>query len=377
MIESYLWRNDEPHEPRNRLFKCVVDPARVMRCLDPHSFAFTEGSLVDERKQPVEGQFTERPLYSKLRINHYYTRSEEEAARKYAKGRGSDAVKMRGGDAPLEHLHERLNQKRDDTILGYAPALRKALAEVNERAPFDPPRPAPAGNGSARFFERGQSALGCIEAAIEAADRLLPQEVSRSIDRILDMPCGRGRVMRVVSDAFPDAELTACDIDRDAVDFCAEAYGAVPLYSNEDPARIETGAVFDLIWCGSLFSHLDADRWPGFLRFFETHLRPWGLLLFTTSGRFHAQNVVPRDREPDLAEAMRAGYAQTGFAYEDEALAWGGEPRSPHPPGSAGSSRTALGSGCSAMPSAAGSGVRTSLPARASALGPRCGTSSQ
>ncbi len=318
VIESYLWRNDEVDEPRNRLFKCIVDPARVTRCLDPHSFAFTEGSLVDERKQPVEGQFTERPFYSKLRINHYYTRSEEEAARKYAKGRGSDAVKMRGGDAPLEHLHERLNQKRDDAILGYVPAVRQALAEVNERAPFDPPRAAPTADGAVQFFERGRSALDCIEAAIEAADRLLPREASRSIDRILDLPCGRGRVMRVLSTAFPDAELTAGDIDKDAVDFCAEAYGAVPLYSDEDPARIETDAVFDLIWCGSLFSHLDADRWPGFLKFFETRLRPWGLLVFTTSGRFHAQNIVTRNREPDLAEAMRTAYTESGFAYQDD-----------------------------------------------------------
>ena len=57
VIDSYRWRNDDPEEPRNRIFKCIVDPARVVRCLDPHSFEFTEGGFVDERKQPVEGQF--------------------------------------------------------------------------------------------------------------------------------------------------------------------------------------------------------------------------------------------------------------------------------------------------------------------------------
>jgi SAM-dependent methyltransferase len=323
VIESYRWRNDEPDEPRNKIFKCIVDPARVTRCLDPHSFEFTDGGFVDERKRPVEGQFTERPLYSRIRINHYYTRSEEECAHKYARGRGSDAVRMRGGEAPLEHLHDKLHDKRDEAILGYVPALRNVLAEVNERAPFDPDvfatQSAPAADGRVRYFERGQGALRSIEAAIESADRLLPRAAARSFDRILDFACGRGRVLRVLKAAFPDSELTACDIDTDAVDFCADVFGAVPLYSHEDPSRIETDATFDLIWCGSLFSHLAADRWPGFLEFFEHRLRPWGLLVFSASGRYH------------VTEETAADFARGGYVFQDHGAGsgWGTAVASP------------------------------------------------
>jgi SAM-dependent methyltransferase len=323
VIESYRWRNDDAEEPRNRIFKCIVDPARVTRCLDPHSFQFTEGGFVDERKQPVEGQFTERPLYSRIRINHYYTRSEEECAHKYARGRGSDAVRMRGGEAPLEHLHEKLHDKRDEAILGYVPPLRKALAEMNERAPFEPTelatRTPPQEDGRVRYFEWGEGALRAIEAAIDSARLLLPRGASRSFDRMLDFDCGRGRVLRVLKAAFPDAELTACDIDRDAVDFCTEVFGTTPLYFHDDPARIETDATFDLIWCGSLFLHLAADRWTGFLEFFERRLRPWGLLVFSTSGRYQ------------VTDETAADFRRTGFVFQDHeaGAGWGTAVASP------------------------------------------------
>ena len=61
-----------------------------------------------------------------------------------------------------------------------------------------------------------------------------------------------------------------------------------------------------MIWCSSLFSHLPADRWPAFLEFFETCLRPWGLLVFATSGR----NQVTAE----TADDFRRG----GFVYRDD-----------------------------------------------------------
>ena len=258
LIESYLWRNDDPEQPRNRLYKCIVDPRRVSRCLDPHSFAFTDGTMVDERKRPITGQFTDRPLWSRLRINHYMTRSEEEAIFKYARGRGSDAVKMRGGIAPLEELHDRLHDTRDDALTRYVPAVSEALKEMAARAPFDPePPPLPPPDEKALYAERGQAALRAIEAAIQSAELLLPPAAERSLDRILVFPSGRGHALRALTTAFPDADFTAGDLDREAVDFCVEAFGAAPLYSHEDPDQIETDATFGLIWCDSLFTHLD------------------------------------------------------------------------------------------------------------------------
>jgi SAM-dependent methyltransferase len=164
------------------------------------------------------------------------------------------------------------------------------------------------------YFEAGPSAVRLIRLAKDAA------EVRRPLRRILDLPCGYGRIMRALREAFPEAELTACDISREAVDFCAEAFGAKPVYSHEDPARIEVEGPFDLIWCGSLVTHVDAARWDAFLEFFESRLARRGLLVFTTCGRNIAAALrAGRDfgLPPDTAEGLLADYEREGFGYRD------------------------------------------------------------
>jgi len=130
------------------------------------------------------------------------------------------------------------------------------------------------------YFETGRSALDSIQIALNAA-----QKSAADVRRILDLPCGHGRVLRYLRGAFPQAEITACDILRDGVDFCAHTFGAVPVYSHHDPAKIPLeDSVFDLIWVGSLFTHLDTDLWLRFLTVFQATLRPGGVLIFSTHG---------------------------------------------------------------------------------------------
>ena len=116
------------------------------------------------------------------------------------------------------------------------------------------------------------------EGAINEIERLLDNEP----ERILDLPCGHGRLMRWLRAAYPYAEIVGCDLDPDAVNFCAETFGSTPVQSHEDPAKIRIEGKFDLIVCGSLLTHLNGHRWPGFLSFFHNHLD--GLLVFSTNG---------------------------------------------------------------------------------------------
>jgi Methyltransferase domain len=237
---------------------------------------------------------------------------------------------MGGGRPPLETLQATLHDKRDDSILIYADAVKEGLARANERAPFDPEPAAPrrgapvpqapasdGSDGSVRYPEWGVSAVRCIETAVEAGRRVLPRKAEKSgwSSRILVFPCGRGHVVRALRGAFPDAEITACDLDRQAVDFCAEAFGAVPLYADEDPDRIEIDSTFDLIWAGSLFTHLDSGRWLPFIELLEGRLRPWGILLFATNGSYRAAGLGSTELEVEGADEMRTEYARTGFSH--------------------------------------------------------------
>ena len=66
------------------------------------------------------------------------------------------------------------------------------------------------------------------------------------------------------------------------MDFCAKTFGAVPVYSDTDPAAVQIGQQVDLIWVGSLFTHIDPARWNDFLDLFARTLRPGGVLVLST-----------------------------------------------------------------------------------------------
>jgi SAM-dependent methyltransferase len=171
------------------------------------------------------------------------------------------------------------------------------------------------------YFEVAQSALECARLALIAAGK-------DEVQSILDLPCGHGRVLRKLKAAFPEAALTACDLERDGVDFCAEVFGATPVYSEEDPAHVQIASPFDLIWCGSLFTHLDDERWRHWLDRFHSLLSVGGVLVFTAHGR----HTVAAMREPDVVldpaglpreygvtnadiAAILNGYEREGFGF--------------------------------------------------------------
>ena len=167
----------------------------------------------------------------------------------------------------------------------------------------------------AHYFDCGRSALACIQKALATAS--IPP---KRIKRILDLPCGHGRVLRYLKAAFPEVEIAACDLLRDGVDFCSSTFGATALYSSDEPEAIplEPGS-FDLIWVGSLFTHLDAPLWSRFLAVLRNALTPGGLLVFSTHGRDTYQRVLGGVWDNHLSYRRRTmllyRYERTGFGY--------------------------------------------------------------
>lgn len=171
--------------------------------------------------------------------------------------------------------------------------------------------------GHSHYAAVGQSALSSINGSLTAAEK-------SDIGRILDFGCGHGRDLRVLRQAFPAARITASDMDRDGVDFCARTFGAIPVYSTTDPAEVKFDDPFDLIWAGSVFTHIDQSAWAGFLKVLASSLTSDGVLVLTTHGPQVARWIEDGSgpvRSYGLDEqtmaSVLADYSASGFGYGD------------------------------------------------------------
>jgi hypothetical protein len=68
--------------------KSICQPhATLCSAFNPHSFIYTQGTAVNENKQPCGGPFNEPATADVFRINHYWVKSKEEYERKLTRGR--------------------------------------------------------------------------------------------------------------------------------------------------------------------------------------------------------------------------------------------------------------------------------------------------
>ncbi|GKS57192.1 methyltransferase [Nitrospira sp.] len=199
-----------------------------------------------------------------------------------------------------------------DSVISLEETVLRTLSDNDEMYAWDKRVPD-------WYWYAGQSAIRAVERCLHAVN--MPHSAVR---RILDLPCGHGRVLRYLKAAFPHATLTACDLVKDGVDFCCATFGAMPIYSHEDARRIPLEReAFDLIWVGSLLTHLSADRWSGLFDYFTASLRQGGVLVFTTGGR-HVYRQIKGLEEPYeyylpywRKTVALYDFEQTGFGYGD------------------------------------------------------------
>lgn len=161
------------------------------------------------------------------------------------------------------------------------------------------------------YLRIGLSAMLCIDTALERAGRTEP------VHSVLDFPCGHGRVLRSIRARFPQAQLTAGDLKPSMLDFAQKTFDATPFRSHADIANLSIDQRFDLIWCGSLVTHLDEARTEELLRFFYNHLNPGGVCVFSAHGSLSAQVIEIYGLSKAAEKKVLDGYHQTGYGYAD------------------------------------------------------------
>lgn len=126
MIENYTRRLPLDYR-ENHHIKSIVKPACTLRALSPHSFAYREGCCaVNPDHMPVSSPFS--PVCAdKIRINHYFFRSQEEFEEKIKRGRAdTNAPELRRG---IEIFNNQLNAAHDEDLsaLKYLDKLKTML----------------------------------------------------------------------------------------------------------------------------------------------------------------------------------------------------------------------------------------------------------
>ena len=166
------------------------------------------------------------------------------------------------------------------------------------------------------YDDVGHSAVEVIKAAI------LTSYLS-NIGRVLDLPCGHGRVLRHLRAMFPDTPIDACDLDKDGVDFCASTFGSNPIYSSEDLTQVDFKNLYDLIWVGSLFSHTSMDISAKWMKHLSQFLSQRGIIVATMIGRpgLDIHNKLPYIANEKwnqiIIEYNKCGYGYCDYSTEE------------------------------------------------------------
>lgn len=166
----------------------------------------------------------------------------------------------------------------------------------------------------AHYFRSGLSGIQVVENAIASAG-------IDTISSVLDLPCGHGRVLRHLKRKFPDAHISACDLDLHGVAFCESTFNVSGVPSSVDLDSFSLTNTFDLIWCGSLITHFDEQNIRSLLTFFKRHLNPEGVIVFSSHGDTAAQKMRKAGASYSIRqhslEHLLTSYEQTGYGYCD------------------------------------------------------------
>jgi SAM-dependent methyltransferase len=131
------------------------------------------------------------------------------------------------------------------------------------------------------------------------------------VNRLLDWGCGCGRVTGVILKYLTGVEVHGCDIDREAVEWCARNFPTGHFTAIEPhPPTTYADSTFNVVTGCSVLSHLRRELQFDWLKETNRIIAPGGLLLVSVHGDFAANSFNPEvkkevetvgisDRTPD------------------------------------------------------------------------------
>ncbi len=148
--------------------------------------------------------------------------------------------------------------------------------------------------------DRGIGAFKFVEATMRhyEALRQIADPLFGGLDKVssvLDFASGYGRLTRALLQRLPADRIWVSDIYAEAIDWQVATFGVNGFASVPDPAALHHDRKHDIIFVGSLFSHLPAELFRAWLTTLHGMLSPRGVLAFSV----HDASILPADQTMD------------------------------------------------------------------------------
>ncbi len=164
------------------------------------------------------------------------------------------------------------------------------------------------------YFSTGLDAIKNMELALNRAGRK-----AQPPKRVLDFPCGFGRVTRWMEIMYPNAKIFASDLMEMAVDFCGTTFRCETFETSKTIKETVLPGNLDIIWVGSLFTHLAGTKVRDYLKLMSKSLNDQGVIVFTAHGAFVRNRMVTRKKTYRLGEKRLVrivdNYDNNGFGF--------------------------------------------------------------
>lgn len=159
-------------------------------------------------------------------------------------------------------------------------------------------------------------------------------EHSQDIQSVLDFGSGYGRVSRFFPSVFTQAKVWVSEVKQQSLDFQREQFSFNTIDHTEDPSSFNNSKKFDLIFAGSVFTHLPENRFIEWLKILISGLSDNGILIFSchnlldlkgpNKGRFafieHSEDQVMSEIGDRIKDANKYGSSYISHDYLAELI---------------------------------------------------------
>jgi len=137
------------------------------------------------------------------------------------------------------------------------------------------------------FLRIGESCANYIDQQAQAMGMSL-----NTVERVLDFGCGCGRTLRWLMERHPATQFYGSDVDADAIGWCSSNLcDGVFLNNKPEPPLAFATEFFDVVYCLSVFTHLDEQMQDLWLTELKRILKPGGIVILTVHGERAAASL--------------------------------------------------------------------------------------